>query len=176
MSKLNAKELRKTKPEEKNFSAIKRNPIYLILDNVIDTYNIGSLFRLSDAAAIEKLFICGNTEYPPSSRIHKAAVGTEAWVPWEKRDTTLEVVKELKEKGIQIISVEQDKGSISYKDLLSHLKFPCAVVVGNETDGIDSEVLNESDLIIEFPMFGINKSFNVWGSAAVIIYKILEKI
>jgi len=176
MNRLNAKELRKTKPEEKNLTAVKRNPIYIILDNVIDTYNIGSMFRLSDAAAIEKLYICGNTEYPPSSRIHKAAVGTEAWVPWEKRDTTLEVVKELKEKGVQIISVEQAKGSISYKDLNDHLKFPCAIVVGNETDGITTEVLNESDLIIEFPMFGINKSFNVWGSAAVITYKILEKI
>lgn len=176
MDKLNAKELRKTKPKKKNLKVVKRNPIYLILDSIIDTYNIGSLFRLADATALEKIFICGDSEYPPSSRIHKAAVGTEAWVPWEKRDSTLDVVKELREKGIQIISVEQNSKSVSYKNLNNIVKFPVAIVVGNETNGVESEVLNESDVVVELPMYGINKSFNVWGSAAVIIYKILEKI
>ena len=77
MIKLGSKELRKTAPKEGEITQIKRNPIYLVLDRVIDTYNIGSIFRLADAIAAEKIYICGDTEYPPSSRIHKAAVGTE---------------------------------------------------------------------------------------------------
>jgi tRNA G18 (ribose-2'-O)-methylase SpoU len=113
-------------------------------------------------------------EYPPSSRIHKAAVGTENWVPWEKKKSTLSVVKELKKKGVQIIVVEQDNRSISYKNI--NPKFPVAIVVGNETGGIEKKVLDQADIIVELPMFGINKSFNVWGSAAVISYKILESI
>ena len=88
MYKLGAKDLRKTRPTPETFATIKRNPIYLVLDRVIDTYNIGSIFRLADAIAAEKIFICGDTEYPPSSRIHKAAVGTEEWVPWEKTEST----------------------------------------------------------------------------------------
>lgn len=174
--KLGAKDLRKTPPTPETFKTIKRNPIYLILDRVIDTYNIGSLFRLSDAIAAEKMYICGDTEYPPSSRIHKAAVGTEEWVPWEKRETTLEVIKELKEKGVQIIAVEQDKRAIGFSLLPVKLKFPCAIVVGNETDGISKEILDASDIIIELPMFGVNKSFNVWGSAAVVAYRVLESL
>jgi len=172
--KLKAKELRKTKPTPENLKSIKRNPIYLILDNVIDTYNIGSLFRLADAIAAEKLFICGDTEYPPSSRIHKAAVGTEAWVPWEKRDNAIEVEKELKQKGVQIIAVEQSPRSISISNFKP--RFPVAIVIGNETTGISKEVLDIADTIVELPMYGVNKSFNVWGSAAVVAYKILEKI
>lgn len=113
-------------------------------------------------------------EYPPSSRIHKAAVGTENWVPWEKKKSTLSAVKELKKKGVQIIVVEQDSRSISYKDIKTDL--PVAIVVGSETGGIEKEVLKEADIIVELPMFGINKSFNVWGSAAVISYKVLEFI
>ncbi len=176
MTKLNSKQLRKSNPEEKDYSKIKRNPIYLVLDEVLDTYNIGSIFRLADAIAAEKIYLCGNMEFPPSSRIHKSAVGTENWILWEKRETALEVVQELKSKNIQTIAVEQDRRAISYKDLNIKLKFPCAIILGHETNGIKQEVLDEVDVIVELPMAGINKSFNVWGSGAIIAYKILENL
>jgi tRNA G18 (ribose-2'-O)-methylase SpoU len=176
MFKLGAKDLRKTRPTPRTFKTIKRNPIYLVLDRVIDTYNIGSLFRLADAIAAEKMYICGDTEYPPSSRIHKAAVGTQEWVPWEKADSTVKIVKKLKFEGVQIIAVEQSPQSIPYSVLSTKVEFPVAVVVGNETDGIDKEVLDLADVIVELPMFGVNKSFNVWGSAAVVAYQVLESL
>jgi len=176
MTKLNSKQLRISDPSEEEVKKLKRNPIYLVLDEVIDTYNIGSLFRLADAACVAKIYLCGKMDYPPSSRVHKAAVGTENWVPWEKRGSTLEAIKELKKEGVRIISVEQDPRSVNYRELSSKLQFPCAVVVGNESNGISKEVLSSSDIIVELPMYGINKSFNVWGSAAVILYKILESL
>jgi len=174
MVKLNAKQLRKTPPKEGELKGIKRNPIYLVADNVIDTYNVGSLFRLADAIAAEKLYLCGETEYPPCSKIHKAAVGTEEWVPWQKVKKVLLVLQVLKSQGVQIIAVEQSPKAISYKSL--EVSFPCAIVVGNETDGITKEVLELADSIVELPMYGVNKSFNVWGSAAVIAYKVLENL
>ncbi len=176
MNKLNAKQLRVSKPNPEELKKIKRNPIYLVLDKVVDTYNIGSLFRLADAVAVEKIYLCGEMEYPPSSRIHKAAVGTENWVPWEKEDSTIELIKKLKSQNIQIIAIEQDPRSIAYSQLNNFLNFPCALIVGNETKGIEKEVLEEADIIVELPMLGINKSFNTWGSAAVIVYKALERL
>jgi len=173
---MNSKQLRKTKPVGEELKTIKRNPIYLVLDNVIDTYNIGSLFRLADAIAAEKIYICGDTEYPPSSRIHKAAVGTEEWVPWEKAETTTEVLKKLRTKGVQIVAVEQSSLSTMYSVLSTKVKFPVAIVVGNETDGIGKDVLKLADVVVELPMFGVNKSFNVWGSAAVVAYKVIESL
>jgi tRNA G18 (ribose-2'-O)-methylase SpoU len=183
--KLGAKELRKTPPTPVTIKTIKRNPIYFVLDTVIDTYNIGSMFRLADAVAAEKLYICGETEYPPNSRIHKAAIGTEEWVPWEKRDSIIDVIEELKSlrpigptarRGVQIISVEQSVNSIPYSLLPAKVGFPCAIVVGNETTGVSQYVLDASDIIVEFPMFGVNKSLNVWGTAAITAYKILESL
>ena len=176
MYKLGAKDLRKTRPTPKTFKTIRRTPICLVLDRVIDTYNIGSLFRLADAIAAEKIYICGDTEYPPSSRIHKAAVGTEEWVPWEKVDSTIAQVKKLKSEGVQILAVEQSPLSTPYSVLSTRVKFPVAIIVGNETDGISKEVLDLADVIVELPMFGINKSFNVWGSAAVVAYQVLESL
>jgi len=179
--KLNAKQLRKTPPKEGEIIKIKRNPIYLVLDQIIDTYNIGSLFRLGDAIACKKIYLCGEMEYPPSSRIHKAAVGTEEWVPWARYKSAPGAIKELKSKGVQIIAVEQSPRSVPYTDIggassAYTLRFPCAIVVGNETEGISKKVLKEADIIVELPMFGINKSFNVWGSAAVVAYKVLESL
>lgn len=170
--KLNSKQLRVSEPTEEEINAIKRNPIYLVLDNVWDTYNIGSLFRLADAIAAKKVYICGESEFPPNSRIHKAAVGTENWTPWTSRNSAALAVAELKQEGVQIIAVEQDKRAIGYKDLSP--AFPCAMVIGHETDGVSKEVLDASDIIVELPMYGINKSLNVWGTAAAVAYKIIE--
>ncbi len=182
MVKLGAKELRRTKPTKSDLKSITKNPIYIVLDGVIDTYNIGSLFRLADAVAAEKLYICGDVEYPPSSRIHKAAVGTEEWIAWEKVDSALnnrgarKLILKLKAEGVFIVAVEQSPRAIPYSLLSMKVQFPCAIVVGNETTGVSREVLELADIIVELPMFGVNKSFNVWGSAAVVAYKILEAL
>src|SRR5258708_3331083 len=142
MTKYNSKELRKMEPVEQEIVELKRNPIYFVLDEVLDTYNIGSMFRLGDAVGVEKIYLCGNMEYPPSSRIHKSAVGTENWVPWEKVDSALKTIQRLRKEGIQIIAVEQDHRSIDYRKLNeTNIQFPVAIVVGHESDGIKKEVL-----------------------------------
>lgn len=176
MKKLKAKQLRASEPTQRDIEKIKRNPIYFVLDRITDTYNIGSLFRLADAIAVKKMYLCGDMEYPPSTRIHRAAVGTETWVPWEKVDSTLKAIYKLKKAGIQIIAIEQDPRSIAYSLFYNTLHLPCAIIVGNETEGIQKEVLDQADIIVELPMFGINKSFNTWGSAAVIAYKVIENL
>lgn len=174
MIKLNAKELRSSSPNPKDLEKIKRTPIYFVLDRIIDTYNTGSLFRLADAVSVEKMYLCGDMEYPPNSKIHKAAVGTESWIPWEKTDSTLGIVKKLKKNGIFTIAIEQNEKSIPYSKLSEYTKFPIAIVIGQESYGVEKEVLNEVDLVVELPMLGVNKSFNTWGCAAVVAYKILE--
>ena len=174
MNKLNAQQLRDSQPTHDELAAIKRRPIYLVLDRILDTYNIGSLFRLADAIGVEKMYLCGEMEYPPNSRIQKSAVGTQNWVHWEKTGNTLETVKGLKKEGVQIVAVEQHSKSISYKDLKTN--FPVAIIAGNESEGLPASVLAEADIIVELPMSGINKSFNVWGSTAVVAYKILEEL
>lgn len=172
--KLGAKELRDFEPTEEQLAQVKRQPIYFVLDEILDTYNIGSLFRLADAIAVEKMYLCGRMETPPLSKIHDAAVGTEKWVPWEKVAATLEAVRDLKRKGVQIVAVEQDPRAIWYDQLKP--QFPLALVLGNETFGISKEILDEADAIIQLPMLGVNKSFNVWGSAAVVAYKVSESL
>ena len=89
-TKLDAKQLRVSKPSSQDISKIKRREIYIICDNILDTYNIGSIFRLADAVAAKKIYLCGATETPPNSRISKASVGTEKWVEWQYASTAVE--------------------------------------------------------------------------------------
>jgi len=189
--KLNAKELRNIDEKEvaEKLKTIKRRPIYFILDNIYDTYNIGGLFRLADALAIEKLYITGESEIPPNHRIKKASIGTYKVVPWEYKKTAGEAIQELKKSDqwlvtsdsnktkklttnnqslITVIAVEQSSNSIPYTK--ADYSYPVALVFGNETVGVSKETLKLADTIVEIPMFGINKSLNVIVSAAIVSY------
>lgn len=170
--KLNAKQLRDVDENEvkEGLKDIKRRPIFLILENIYDTYNIGGLFRLADALAIEKMYICGQTEIPPNSRIKKASIGTYKVVPWVYKKTAIEAIEELREKdkNTRILAVEQDKNSIPYTK--ADYSMPVALIVGNETFGVTKQTLTAADQIVEIPMWGINRSLNVIVSAAIVSY------
>lgn len=176
MIKLNAKQLRTTSVDIEKAKQIKRNPIYIVLDNVLDTYNIGSIFRLADAIVAKEVIICGDSEVPPNTRIKKASINTTEWVPWHYEKTAKEALEKLKKevKDLKVVSVEQSKKSIPYTK--AEWNFPLAVVVGNETSGVSKEVLEMSDLVVELPMFGVNISLNVMVSLGIVLYKVVENI
>ena len=175
MIKLGAAQLRTTKSTDTQRKNLKRNPIHIILDNVMDTYNIGSIFRLADAVAAEKVILCGETEIPPHTRIKKASINTTEWVAWEYAETAVSAIKNLKFKikNLRVIAVEQDKKSISYDQ--ADYSFPIALVVGHETIGVSKEVLNVCDQIVEISMWGVNKSLNVVVSLGIVLFKAMEK-
>lgn len=174
MLKLNAQELRTTEPTDEQIASIKKQPIYIVLDNVLDTYNVGSIFRLADAVAAEKVFLCGETLTPPNPRIKKASISTWKWVEWEYCNTAKQALEQLTINNSQltIIAVEQDERSKRFDQVKYEL--PIALVVGNETYGVSKEVLNMADMIVELPMCGVNKSLNVMVSCGIVLYEIIR--
>lgn len=174
MIKLAAKQLRSARPTQEQKETIIRNPLYIILDNVMDTYNIGSIFRLADAVAAEKVYLCGETETPPHTRIKKASINTTEWVPWEYKETAMDAIHTLREHvmGVKIVSIELDKRSVTYDDFL--YTFPLALIVGHETNGITENVLAASDGIITIPMWGVNISLNVMVSLGIVLYEAMK--
>jgi len=174
--KLNAQQLRTVPVDTLRLHHIKRNPITIICDNVLDTYNVGAIFRLADAVAAEKVYLCGATETPPNSKIKKSSVNTWQWVEWEYCSTAISAVEQYRMHNAQckIIAVEQDERSIPF-DTASY-QFPLAIVVGNETHGVSKEVLDMADTIVELPMWGINTSLNVMVSCGIILYEAMKHI
>ena len=176
MKKLNSHQLRTSGVGEskKLQKRITRHPLVLVLDNVLDTYNVGCFFRLADAVAAQKIYLCGPTVTPPNIKIHRASVGTWKWIPWQHYPKTTECVKQLKTQGYQIIACEQNKNSINWEK--TTYQKPVALILGSESNGIDKDVLKLCHLIVEIPMYGINRSLNVLVAASVLIYSIVTQI
>ncbi len=174
--KLGAKDLRTTTPSKAQLKKIKKNPIYIILDNVLDTYNVGAIFRLADAVSAEKVYLCGQTETPPNSRIKKASINTTEWVAWSYSPTAVGALQELKNQNskLKIIAIEQSSKSKPYDKV--QYTFPIALVVGHETEGVSKEVLKIADQIVEIPMWGVNKSLNVMVSLGIVLYEVAKKL
>lgn len=193
MKKLNAKQLRDLSPEHatKFSKKLNRNPIYFILENIYDTYNVGGIFRLADALKIEKIFLCGEMETPPNHKIAKASIGTYKIVSWEYKESAQQAIKELRahstisddqlknhesEKSkshIKIIAIEQDNRSVPYQNV--SYSYPVAFVLGNETFGVLKETLEMCDHVVEIPMWGTNTSLNVIVSGAIVSYEAMRQ-
>jgi tRNA G18 (ribose-2'-O)-methylase SpoU len=173
---LNSRELRSLEHQQAEVikKKISRFPIYLILENILDTYNIGGFFRLADAIAAKKIYLCGETGTPPDPKITKASIGTYKLVPWQYRQTAATAITELRKKSsLTVLAVEQSPQSRDYKEL--DYNFPLAFIFGNESFGITPKTLTLADDIIELPMFGANNSLNVMVAAGIALYWALEK-
>lgn len=174
MIKLNARQLRTTQVDPEAAKSIKKNPIYIVLDNVLDTYNVGSIFRLADAVAAEKVILCGQTLTPPNSRIKKASINTTGWVNWGYEESAISAITKLKALStkLSVVAVEQDPRSKPFYEV--KYEFPLAIIVGHETNGVSKDVLDIVDTIVELPMWGINKSLNVMVSCGIVLYEIMK--
>ena len=185
--KLGAKDLRTTKGDPKIIKSLKKNPIYIILDNVLDTYNVGAIFRLADAVSAEKVILCGQTETPPHTRIKKASINTTEWVQWQYFADAKTAISNLKSQisrlpkpgtggqaNLKVVAIEQSSKSVPYDKY--DYSFPIALVVGHESEGVSKEVLDMADAIVELPMFGVNKSLNVMVSLGIVLYEVVRYI
>jgi tRNA G18 (ribose-2'-O)-methylase SpoU len=175
--KLNAQQLRTASIAQASEATLKeRNPLYLILENVYDTYNIGGLFRLADGLNVKKLYLCGQMETPPHTRIEKASIGTYKIVPWAYFPTVAEALSDIRKSApnVSVTAVEQDSTSVPYTQL--QFTSPTALIVGNETYGVLPDTLKLVDHIAEIPMWGINKSLNVIVSAAIVSFEVMRQL
>lgn len=155
--------------------------IVLIAHNLRSCHNVGSLLRTADGLGIDMVYLTGYTPYPLAAQdnrmphiaakahkqITKTALGAENSVDWRQDEDITEVIDSLRNSGYVIVSLEQtDATNI---DLWVPPK-KVALIVGRETEGIETEVLNMSDITIEIPMSGKKESFNVVQAAAMALF------
>jgi tRNA G18 (ribose-2'-O)-methylase SpoU len=159
-----------------DFRTSPKAPFILVLDNVRSMNNVGSVFRTADAFIIEAVWLCGITATPPHREIQKTALGATESVAWRYFSTTVEAVKELKEKGYVIISVEQADGAVSLDSYVPAAGEKYALVFGHEINGVSEDVVDLSDACIEIPQYGTKHSFNVAVSAGIVLWELTGKI
>ncbi|TSC54705.1 MAG: tRNA/rRNA methyltransferase SpoU [Parcubacteria group bacterium LiPW_30] len=136
------------------------------------------MFRTADASGVTKIFLTGYTPRPvdrfnrPVKEILKTALGAEKNIPWEHNPNTLEVIKGLKNKKVEVIALEQSPKALDYKKVKEGKDI--ALIVGNEVLGLPKEILAVADIIAEIPMKGGKESLNVSVALGVALFRILD--
>ncbi|MGE5313928.1 MAG: RNA methyltransferase [Acidobacteriota bacterium] len=173
MKKLTHDEIAQHRTPLESIPTAPRHPIYAMADNIRSLYNVGSIFRSSDGAMIEKLYLTGYTPHPPRKEIDKTALGATHTVPWEYCKDPMEAVAAVKAMGVKLCVLELTTKSRPYYSLTPD-DFPLCVVVGNEITGVSRDIIDAADMAIDIPMFGHKQSLNVAVAYGIVLYDFLR--
>ncbi len=148
-----------------------------VVEDVRSLFNVGAIFRTADGAGMDKIYMCGITGAPPRKEIEKVSLGAENTVNWEWRFGCVSILRDLKERGFQILALEKTENSQALCELLAEGKIsrPLCLVVGNEVSGVSAEALALSDIVADLPMKGMKESLNVSVAFGIAAYALSEK-
>lgn len=166
-------EMKAARPSLDEVRNTPRRPIYALLENVRSAYNVGSMFRTTDALHLAGLYLCGYTGFPPHRGIAKTALGAEHTVPWEKHADALVLARSLQDKGMQIVVLEQTTDAVDFWE--APVRFPTCFVVGNEVIGVSEELVELADLCLHVPMMGVKQSLNVATAFGVVGFELARR-
>jgi len=158
------------------FHDAEKLPLVVVLDGVRSLYNVGSVFRTSDAFRVAEVILCGITATPPHTEIHKTALGAEESVKWRYFKNTIDAIKALREEGYQLLSIEQCEGSTMLQDFHPDPSLRYAVILGNEVKGVQQEVVDACDGCLEIPQYGTKHSMNVSVTAGIVIWHFARQL
>jgi 23S rRNA (guanosine2251-2'-O)-methyltransferase len=158
--------------------------IILIAHNIRSTHNVGSLFRTAEGLGVDRIILSGYTPYPITpndpripheaakldKQIHKTALGAEHMVPFEVH--TVPPLESLKNEGYRVVALEQASNSVPLNQY--HVPRKIALLLGEEVEGITSDLLALCEDIVEIPMFGKKESFNVSVAAGMALYALTQ--
>ena len=158
--------------------------IIVIAHNIRSTHNVGAIFRSSEGFGVSKIILSGYTPYPViandtrlphisrklTDQIHKTALGAEQIVPFEYQTTPDTAA--LKTAGYTIVGLEQDERSVMLPDYTPPAKL--ALLLGEEVEGITTDMRDICDDLIEIPMVGKKESFNVSVATGIALYALLH--
>ncbi len=169
MRKLTHDEISKNRSTLETLNNVNKLPVYVILNSIRSSYNVGSIFRTSDGAMIEKIYLCGYTPTPEKKEVLKTALGSQESVKWEYVKDAKEIVRKLKNDGVKICALELTENSFPYYQVNEN-SFPLALIIGNEITGVQQDLLDLCDFSIEIPQYGIKQSLNVAVAYGISIF------
>lgn len=174
MRKLENSELERLSVEA--FKAAPKTPIIIILDNIRSLNNIGSVFRTADAFRVQKIYLCGISATPPHKDIQKTALGSTNSVEWTYEKNTIDIVQRLQQKQIQVLAVEQAENATNLHSFIPKKDTTYALVFGNEVNGVDQEIVNASNGVLEIPQIGTKHSLNIAVSCGIVTWDVFSKL
>jgi len=149
-------------------------PITVLCENVTNSPNIGSLFRICDAFGVEKIVFSGQDLPIPSRKMQKTSRATEKYVPYQIINDIHQYISEIK-KTHQLIVIEITDKSLPIQQHQFNTDKPIVLIIGDENFGVSESILTEVNEIIHINMYGENSSMNVVQATNIAIYEITKQ-
>ena len=172
MRKLSMEELGRKSVEE--FKLAEKIPVIIVLENIRSAYNVGSVFRTSDAFLVEAIYIIGYSAKPPHKEIKKTALGAEETVEWKHFKTAVDAIEELRSKDFNVYAAEQAVGSYKLNAIGFEPAEKIAVVFGNEVTGVEQSTIELCDGCLEIPQLGMKHSLNIATAVGVVLWELVR--
>ncbi len=157
-----------------NAALLPKHPISVVVDSVRSIFNVGSIFRTSDAALIEHVYLTGISGTPDNPAVHKTALGAQDTVAWTYDANPVDVVLRLKNRGYTVGILEITDEPTATTDVTPD-HFPLCLVVGNELHGVDDAIVERADLALEVPQYGAKQSLNVSVAYGIAIFDVVRR-
>ncbi len=143
----------------------------VIIDNVVDTTNIGAIFRSAAALGIDAALLTRNSCDPLNRRAVRVSMGSVFLIPW----TWIDNIEEIKKEGFKTVAMALTDKSISLDSPILQAEEKLAVIMGAEGDGLPLETINNADYTVRIPMAHGVDSLNVAAASAVAFWQLRKK-
>lgn len=147
------------------------DPFFIILDEITDPHNLGSIIRTADAVGAHGVIIPKRRSVHITPTVAKASAGAVEYVPVCKVTNIVNTIKTLKEHGLWIAAADMD-GQTFYEQ---NLTGPIGLVIGSEGFGISRLVKKNCDYIVKMPMVGNVTSLNASVAGSILLYEIFKQ-
>lgn len=145
------------------------DPFFLILDEIEDPHNLGSILRTADAAGAHGVIIPKRRAVGLTATVAKASAGAIQYVPVVRVTNIAQTIEELKQRGVWVAGTDA-KAEEDYRK--ANWDLPLALVIGSEGKGIGRLVLEKCDFTVKLPLVGEVSSLNASVAAAILIYEV----
>lgn len=143
-------------------------PLLLLLDELKDAYNLGSILRIADAAGVHGVIIPKHRSIGLDSLVAKASAGAIEYVPVARVTNLSQTISTLKEDGFWVAGTDAE-GTIPYNK--ADLKGPLLIVIGSEGEGMNKNIREKCDFLLSIPMSGNVNSLNAAVAAGIVVFE-----
>jgi TrmH family RNA methyltransferase len=150
----------------------KKNPLFAVLENVNDPGNMGTILRTADAAGADAVFISKGSVDMYNPKTVRATMGSIFHLPIFKDVDMGELVSKFKEKNITTVAALLSGTSTPYDVDMTK---GCAILIGNEANGLTAEMAEKADVPVLIPMPGKAESMNAGVAAGILIYEAVRQ-
>ena len=142
----------------------------LLLDNVQNPFNVGSIARTAAALRVEHLYLVGTTPPPNHPSARKTGLGTERYLTWSEHASVVEAASSARDDGFSVVGIELTSAATPLPE--ADLSGDVCLALGHEDRGLSASALSSCASVAYVPLLGKVGSLNVAAAGSIAMYEV----